>query len=358
MSTIRLVDPWWLLLIVPLAVATSVAVRRERRISALYSSSRLLDHLPVTLAQRCQRFLPWMRVTGLLLVVVALARPQAGLSQFRIRTEGIALVMCLDRSGSMEALDFQLGGERVNRLAVVKRVFRDFIAGTGKLPGRPDDLIGLVTFGGYAEGIAPLTFDHGALLQMLGTVQIAQPVYDSAGRVVNERYLEEERATAIGDAVTLAVDRLRDSSAKSKAIILLSDGENTAGIVDPAAAAEAAKTFGIKIYAIGIGTTGRVPFPASDRDPFGRQRFIARPVRLDETTLKMLAQTTGGQYFNAQDTEALENVYAAIDQLEKSESEGILYSEYRELFPWWLVPGLVLICGEFILRHTRLRTWP
>jgi Ca-activated chloride channel family protein len=287
---------------------------------------------------------------------VAIARPQAGLSQFRISTEGIAIVMCLDRSGSMEALDFKLNGERINRLAVVKQVFRDFVSGDGKLQGRPDDLIGLVTFGGFAEGRAPLTFDHGALLEVLDSVQIPQPVYNASGNVINERYLQEERATAIGDAVTLAVDRLRTSTAKSKVIILLSDGENTAGIIDPVAAAETAKTFGVKVYSIGIGTTGRVPFPVTDQ--FGRRAFVSQMVRLDETTLRMLADATGGRYFSAQDTEALQGVYAAIDQLEKSVSEGSVYSEYRELFHWWLLPGLALIVAEIVLRNTRFRAWP
>lgn len=356
MNSLRFVDPWWLVLVAPLVVVTIIAVRRERRVSVLYSSTRLLRELPVTLAQRVKRLLPWLRFLGLLLVVVAIARPQAGLSQFRINTEGIAIVMCLDRSGSMEALDFELNGQRIDRLAVVKQVFRDFVSGKGKLRGRPDDLIGLVTFGGFAEGKAPLTFDHGALLEVLDSVQISQPVYDAGGNIINERYLQEERATAIGDAVTLAVDRLKASSAKSKVIILLSDGENTAGIIDPVAAAEAAKAFGVKVYSIGIGTTGRVPFPVTDR--YGRRAFVSQMVRLDDTTLKMLADTTGGRYFSAQDTEALESVYAAIDKLEKSVSEGTVYSEYRELFHWWLLPGLVLVVAEVVLRSTRFRSWP
>jgi len=297
-----------------------------------------------------------MRLSGLVLVVVALARPQAGLSEFRIQTEGIAIVMCLDRSGSMEALDFELNNERVNRLTIVKQVFRDFVVGKDALRGRPDDLIGLVTFGGFAEGKAPLTFDHGALLEVLDSVEIPQPIYDSEGNILNERFLQEERATAIGDALALAVDRLKASNAKSKVIILLSDGENTAGIVDPAMAAETAKTFGIKVYAIGIGTTGRVPFPVVDQ--YGRRAYVAQMVRLDETTLKMIADVTGGRYFSAQDTETLKNVYSEIDKLEKSVSEGTMYSEYRELFRWWLLPGLALIVTETVLRSTRFRSWP
>jgi Ca-activated chloride channel homolog len=356
MTSIRLADPWWLLAFLPLVTGMVWTLRRERTAATLYSSARLLRELPVTFAQRIKRFIPFLRWIGLGLVAVALARPQAGLSEFRIRAEGIALMMCLDRSGSMEALDFEVDGRRVNRLAVVKKVFREFVAGNETLPGRPNDLIGLVTFGGYAEARSPLTFDHHALLSILETVEIAEPVYDRQGRILNEKFLQEERSTAIGDAVTLAVDRLRASDAKSRVIILLSDGENTAGIVDPETAAETAKTFGIKIYSVGIGTSGRVPFPVSD--PFGRRSFLSQMVRLDEATLRMLAERTGGQYFSAQDTQALERVYASIDRLEKTEAEGTLYSEYRELYPWWLLPGVLCLVVEVWLRHTRFRSWP
>ena len=356
MSGLRFADPWWLLLTVPLVAFTLISLRRDRTASVLYSSARLLRDLPVTMAQRFKGLLPWFRFLGLLLVVVAIARPQAGRRQFRVRSEGIAIVMCLDRSGSMEALDFELDGERVNRLAVVKKVFRDFVAGTDKLRGRQDDLIGLVTFGGFAEGKAPLTLDHGALLEVVNSVQIPQPVFDTNGNVVNERYLQEERATAIGDAVTLSVDRLKASNAKSKVIILLSDGEQTAGLIQPAAAAETAQAFGVKIYSIGIGTTGRVPFPVTDQ--FGRQHLRSQMVKMDETTLKSLAEETGGRYFNAQNTAALEDVYASIDALEKSVAEGSLYSEYGELYQWLLLPGLALVIVELTLRNTRFRSLP
>jgi Ca-activated chloride channel family protein len=256
----------------------------------------------------------------------------------------------------MEALDFELKGERKNRLVVVKEVFRDFVAGKGDLPGRPDDLIGLVAFGGYADSKCPLTLDHGALLQVLEGVEIAQPVFDSRGQILNKRLLQEERATAIGDAIALSVARLKDVKAKSKVLILLSDGENTAGIIDPAEAAEAAKAFGIKIYSIGVGTSGWVPVEV--RDIFGNKRLDRQPVRLDEESLKMLAETTEGRYFNAQNTEALREVYAEIDRLEKTETEGRLYTEYRELFQYALFPGLGLILLELLFVSTRFRSLP
>jgi Ca-activated chloride channel family protein len=356
MSELRFADPLWLLMSLPIALATWFAIRHEQRGSLLYSSVRLLQDLPVTLAQRVKRLLPWLRFGGLMLVAAALARPQHGLSDFRIRAEGIDIIMCIDRSGSMQALDFEVAGEPVDRLEAVKKVFRDFVTGNRKLPGRPDDAIGLVSFGGFAEAKAPLTLDHGALLEVLASVEIAQPIYDAEGNVINRRYLEEERATAIGDAVAQAVDRLKDSQAKSKVIVLLSDGENTAGVIEPADAAKAAQSFGIKIYSIGVGSNGRAPFRMID--PFGREQLVAQDVRLDEEALKLLADTTGGQYFNARDTQALEAVYAEIDKLEKTMTEGRLYTEYSELFQWFLLPGLALVVLEVGLRCTRFRSLP
>ena len=356
MSGLRFQDPFWLLLLIPLALVGLWAIRRQRRVAVLYSDVSLLGTRPRTLALRVKRGLPWVRLAGLALVIAALARPQQGREEFRIRAEGIAIQMCIDRSGSMQAMDFEIDGQRANRLEVVKRVFRGFVAGKGAQHGRPDDLIGLVSFGGYAESKCPLTLDHGALLQVLETIEIAKPILDAKHRIINRKLLEEEIKTAIGDAVSLAVDRLKDAKAKSRIIILLSDGEQTAGAVEPVEAAEAAKALGIKVYTIGVGTTGVVEM--AEDDGFGGQ--ILRPVhvRLDEDTLKAMAETTGARYFNAQDTETLEKVYAEIDQLEKSESEGRLYTEYREMYQYAMFPGLGLILLEILLISTRFRSLP
>jgi Ca-activated chloride channel family protein len=343
-------------MVVPLLAATIWSIRHGRRGAMLYSSAQLIKGLPVTLAQRVKRGLPWVRFSALSLVILALARPQWGLTEFRISTDGIAILMCLDRSGSMMAMDFDIDGRRVNRLEAVKHVFRRFVAGDRELVGRPDDLIGLVSFGGFAEAKTPLTLDHGALLEVLDTVQIAQPIYDDQGNTINERLLAEEQATAIGDALTLAVDRLKESNAKSKVIILLSDGENTAGIAEPAEAAEAAKSFGVKVYSIGVGSTGPAQFPITD--PFGREVFVRQHVRLDEETLREIAETTEGSYFAARDTDALTAVYQQIDRLEKTATEGKLYTQYRELFQWLLLPGICLVLLETGLRWTRFRELP
>lgn len=352
----RFEDPLWLLALVPLLLLGLFSARRKPRGAVLYSSTQLVATLPKTLALRFKRLVPWVRVLGLGLIVVALARPQHGEEEFRVHTEGIAIQMCIDRSGSMQALDFHLAGERVDRLTAVKKVFRDFVKGEGELPGRPNDPIGLIAFGGFADSRCPLTLDHDALLATLSDVEIPQPIYDSRGRMLNERFLEEEMATAIGDAIALGVDRLQQSVAKSKVLILLSDGENTAGVIEPAEAAEAAKRLGIKIYSIAVGTTGQAPFPAID--VFGRRMLTTQYVRLDEATLKMLADTTGGRYFHAKDTETLHRVYEEIDQLEKTETEGKIYTNYRELYQYAMFPGLGLVLLEVLLAATRFRSLP
>jgi len=352
----RFYNPWWLLLLIPLLAVGVLAILRQRRTAILYSEVAILQSLPVTLSLRLKRLLPWVLLLGMALLIFALARPQKGNEEFRVQTEGIAIQMCVDRSGSMQAMDFQLEGQRVNRLQAVKSVFRDFVAGTRTLPGRPDDLIGLIAFGGYADSKCPLTLDHGALLEVLDTVEIPQPIEDAGGRVINEGLLEEEMATAIGDALALAVDRLKDVKAKSKVVVFLSDGEQTAGVIDPPQAADAAKAFGIKVYTIGVGRTGTAPFPGIDM--FGQQRLVPQQVRLDEKTLKMLAETTGGRYFHAESTGALEDVCAEVDRLEKTVSEGRLYTEYGEYYQYLLFPGMAMILLEILLVCTRFRSLP
>ena len=354
----RFQDPWWLLLLVPLAVMAWTTLRRRRSAAVLFSDLSVLKTLPRTGAQRIKQFLPWVLYGAVALLVVALARPQQGREDFRVRAEGIAIEMCIDRSGSMRAMDFEIDGQRVDRLTAVKDVFEDFVNGDDGLPGRPDDLIGLVAFGGFADAKCPLTLDHAALEEVLQSIKIPEPVLDSQGRVINERLLREELMTAIGDAVVMGVDRLKDIDAKSKVIILLSDGKCNAGVADPAAAVEAAKAFGIRIYTIGIGSHGVVPVPVGIDPRTGDLILENSRVEFDEETLKMMADETGGKYFNAQDTEALKNVYAEIDQLEKTLSEGRMYTEYRDLYRWFLLPGLCLILAQVTLVSTRFRSLP
>ena len=354
----RFQAPLWLLLLIALGVIGVLAIRRQRRVAVLFSDVSLLRTLPATLALRIKRGLPWVRLLGLALVIVALARPQRGIEEFRLHTEGVAIQMCIDRSGSMAALDFNLDGQQVNRLAVIKRVFHDFVMGKGKLSGRPDDLIGLITFGGFVEPKCPLTLDHGALIQVLDAVEIPHPIFDSHGREINQRLWQEDSATAIGDCLAVAANRLKDMKTKSKVIILLTDGEQTAGVLSPLDGAKIAKTYGVKVYTIGIGTNGMVTIPDPYPDAFGRTVLHQQVFPLDERTLQQIAEATGGKYFSAQDVERLEDVYAEIDRLEKSPSEGRLYSEYRELYQWFLLPGLALTLVQVVLAGTRFRSLP
>ncbi len=351
----RFHDPLWLVLLIPLLAM--VWWNRRRPVAAVvYSSVESLKSLPRTTAQRMRRWLPWLGMAGLALLVIALARPQKGKEEYRVRTDGIAIEMCIDRSGSMSAKDFEMDGKPTTRLDVVKDTFEKFVKGGDGLPGRPDDLIGLVDFGGYVEVKCPLTLDHGALDQLLDTVKIAEPVVDAAGRVVNKKLYEEDQATAIGDALATAVDRLKPIKAKSKVIILLSDGVSNAGLLSPEEAAQIAKTFGVKVYTIGIGTTHPtgVPMPSL----FGQTMMIPTRVEFDERALKRIAAATGGQYFSAEDTESLKDVYAAIDKLEKTTSEGRIYTDYRDLFEYPLMIGVVLLLTYTVLTATRFRTLP
>jgi Ca-activated chloride channel homolog len=356
MMGFRFQDPLWLLLLVPL-VAIGWWNNRRRPASVVYSNIDILKTLPRTTAQRFRRLLPWITLAALALVTVALARPQRGREEFRTRAQGIAIEMCIDRSGSMQAMDFEIKGEPVTRLEIVKKMFRQFVDGGDGLAGRRDDLVGLVDFGGFAEAKCPLTLDHGALDQLLETVKVAQPMIDSQGKMINRELLQEDQSTAIGDALALSVDRLKESKAKSKIIILLSDGASNSGVMPPEEAANIAKTFGIKVYTIGIGSTsGLVPIKGTD--PFGNPVMMQTQADLDENTLKMIADTTGGQYFNAQTAQSLKEIYATIDKLERTVSEGRRYTQYRELYEYPLLPGLLLLFAQVILVCTRFRTLP
>ncbi|MDZ4850604.1 MAG: VWA domain-containing protein [Pirellulaceae bacterium] len=350
---------WLWLLCIPLVIAVvGWRSRRTRRPSAVFSSIADLKGLPVTFFQRIHRLLPYLYGVGLCLLVAALARPQSGKSESRVTGEGIAIELVMDVSGSMEAIDFQLAGEDVNRITAVKYVLGEFILGsrTSDLAGRKDDLIGIVAFGGFADSKCPLTLDHGALVQIIKELAVPKPVRDGRGRVINEKMLQEELSTAIGDGIALGVDRLRNSNAKSKVLVLLTDGDNNAGAVDPREAASIAKELGIKIYTIGIGRNGVVPIPQEDE--FGRRVLVGAQFRIDEDLLRDIAKTADGEYFHASDSASLSKVYAQIDQLEKSNFEETKYSEYTELFRWLAGPGLLLLMLVGVLKETRFRTLP
>ena len=328
----RFADPWLLLLllIVPLMVLYSVKKRSSR---IRFSSLAALKEVKQSKTPAWRKGLLFMRCLAMSLFILALARPQSGNRSTEIITEGVDIMLCLDTSGSMNALDFTLDNKRVNRLQVVKKVVEEFVR------GRQNDRIGMVVFAEEAFTQCPLTLDYGVLLSFLEKLEIG---------MAGDR-------TAIGSALATCVKRLKDLPSKSKIIILLTDGRNNTGSIAPATAADIAKTCGIKVYTIGVGTEGEAPFLVDSL--FGK-RYVYQRVDLDEETLKEIAQKTGGTYFRATNTEALKAIYQQIDKMEKSEAKVKEYMEYEELFAWFLIPGLCLVLVELLLANTRLRKIP
>lgn len=265
-------------------------------------------------------------------LVAAAMGPRIGEQFSRIQREGIAIMMVVDRSSSMEALD--LDPERT-RLAVVQDVFEEFVLGGGGLRGRPDDAIGLVSFAGFADTAAPLTLDHENLTAAARNLDIAR--------------VRGEDGTAIGDALGLAVERLRESPARSRIALLLTDGVSNAGVETPAAAAELARTQGVKVYTVGAGSEGLAPIRV--RDPFtGRSVLRQMPVDVDEATLADIAERTGGHYYRATDADALAEVYAAIDALERTRLVEDRTRQYDEYFALPLALALALSALAWLLR--------
>jgi Ca-activated chloride channel family protein len=263
-------SPYYLLLFLALAAAGWFVLRRRVRQALLFSAFQRLPEKRQTWRTRLLPVAPLLILTGLVLLIIALARPQSIFSRTLRTSDAIAIQMVVDCSGSMQALDFATADKQRTRLDVVKETFGKFVQ------QRPGDLIGLVTFGGFASSRVPLTLDHSALLHSLKGVEIAREQFSKEGQLLNQ----EEMLTAIGDALATGCNRLDEAGVKSKIMVLLSDGESNTGIIKPEEAAKAAKTMGIKIYTIGVGTTGHAPFLA--RDMFGRQTVVNAEVRLDE----------------------------------------------------------------------------
>jgi Ca-activated chloride channel family protein len=330
-------SPYYLLLFLALAAAGWFVLRRRVRQALLFSAFQRLPEKRQTWRTRLLPVAPLLILTGLVLLIIALARPQSIFSRTLRTSDAIAIQMVVDCSGSMQALDFATADKQRTRLDVVKETFGKFVQ------QRPGDLIGLVTFGGFASSRVPLTLDHSALLHSLKGVEIAREQFSKEGQLLNQ----EEMLTAIGDALATGCNRLDEAGVKSKIMVLLSDGESNTGIIKPEEAAKAAKTMGIKIYTIGVGTTGHAPFLA--RDMFGRQTVVNAEVRLDEEQLRSIATTTGGKYFNVTDAKGLDQTMAAISKLEKTTINTELFNKYDEHFPAFLIAGLsLLVLGAVI----------
>ncbi len=332
--SIGFATPWLLLglLAVPLLAFAPRWLRGRSAQAALRFSDTSMAAAPASWRARLTPGLRVLRLVALALVVVAAARPQTSEATELISGEGVDIALALDISGSMSSLDFQPN----NRLDAAKEVIGDFIDGRGY------DRIGLVVFAGEAFVGSPPTIDHGALQGRLDEVRLAQE-------------LRVENGTAIGLGLATAANMLKDSTAESRVVVLLTDGANNAGQIDPFTAAVAVEALGIKVYAIGAGQPGLVPFP--NPGPFG-ERIIYRPSDLDEETLRRIADLTGGKYFRATDTEGLREVYDEIDALEKSEVEVQVFTRYQELAAWALIPAVLLLLMEALLGNTVLRRAP
>jgi Ca-activated chloride channel family protein len=318
--------PWFLLILLVLipmffwefrALRPALIYPTLKTVSSL-NRSRFLYRLPFVL-----------RVLSVVLITLALARPQSGRSQSKRSTDGIDIMLVADASGSMNALDFVIDGKRQNRLSVVAKAMSEFVK------ARTEDRLGLVVFGTYAYALAPLTLDHDVILQLIDNMKVGM-----AGET-----------TAIGDALGVASNRLKDLTSKSKIIILMTDGVSDAGTLNPSEAAQAAQAIGIKIYTVGVGSEGDVPI----KTPYGYQNVR---IPIDEKILKEIADMTGGKYFRATDTDALFNIYHTIDSLEKTTSEVEIYNSYEEHFAWLVGAALLFLFLELLLRTTRLRRLP
>jgi Ca-activated chloride channel family protein len=338
----RLASPYALILLLLVPVLLYLRQQQQYTVALRYSSIADLAALAPSLATRLRWVLPCLRTLALVLCILALARPQRGIEAITISSEGIAIFMAVDISGSMAALDLQVDGRQSSRLDAVKQTFRTFVEGGKHLPGRAGDLVGMVTFARYPDSICPLTLDHDTLLSLLEQVEIVT--------------VPEEDGTAIGEGIALSVERLKDSTAKSRVMILLTDGVNNAGDTEPLQAAQIAKALGIKIYTIGAGTRGMAMIPV--RGPNGQTVLQRMPVDIDERTLTEIATLTGGQYFRATDGAALQAIYAEIDRLEKSTNVTEHYQQYAELFPLILLPSLGCLVLEMVLANTRFRKIP
>ena len=333
--TFQFASPWVLLLLlgVPLLAAYPFWARRTSRPAGLVYASTSLTATPGrSLRLRLSPVLPALRLLALALVIVAVARPQTVEGREIIEGQGIDIALALDISGSMASLDFQ----PKNRLEAAKEVIADFVA------GRRYDRIGLVVFASDSFVQSPPTLDHDVVALLLGDVELSSDVNIESG-------------TAIGLGLASAANLVKDSDAKSRIIILLTDGANNSGEIDPETAAIAANALGIKVYAIGVGRPGQVLMPLRDR--FG-ERLVSRESELDEDALRQIAATTGGRYFRATDTEGLRQVYDEIDGLEKSQVEVRVFSRFQELAGWLVVPAILLLLLELTLRHSLLRRLP
>ena len=334
MQNLRFENPEWLLLLLFLPLLVYVFVRRKRfrQSSVRYSDISKFNELKVPVSIKLSNLLAVLKILGLALLIVAMARPQAGRSTREGSSDGIDIMLTLDVSSSMELNDLD-NGERT-RLEVAKQVVSDFIS------GRESDRIGMVVFAGESFTQCPLTLDYNILLDFLRGIPIAEKSWDG---------------TAIGMALINAVNRLREAEGRSQVVILLTDGVNNSGEIDPQTAAETAAAVGVRVYTIGIGSDGSIRRAVPGI--FGT-RYQNVEVEIDEETLRAVAEKTGGKYYRATSEQKLEQIYEEIGELERSEITSEIHVEYSERYTMFLWTGLVMLLAEILLSNTRFRKLP
>jgi Ca-activated chloride channel family protein len=352
MRPFEFAHPWFLLT----ALAALPALYWSRRASGrvVFSSLRALPHGGQSWRTRLAWLPDALHVIAVIGLAIGLAGPRAGDQSSRVPRDGIAIMMAVDISGSMRAQDLAgKGGATCNpdeghdptRLGAVKREFEQFVRGGDGLDGRPDDAIGLVAFAHYADTRSPLTLDHANLITAARQLDFAR---------------QEEDGTAIGAGLELAVERVAEfaehQKARSKVVILLTDGESNVHDIDEDQAIEDAIKKGVKVYTIGAGTTGVAPICADRGD--GRSQLMQMGVSIDESLLRNIAAKTGGQYFRATDKAGLDGIYKQIDKLERTSLEEERFTEYRQFFPWFVGGALIAVALALVLRGTVLRRLP
>lgn len=317
---------FWLLLVIPVWILIRLLYFGNKQPALIYGTLTPLKTQRKTIWVWIALSLPWLVMVAFLLLVTALARPQLVNTERVINSEGVDIVLTLDISGSMRATDLN-----PNRLAAARDVARDFVA------GREADRIGLVVFAGEAYTQVPLTLDYQMLKDMIKTT-----TFD-----------DQNPGTAIGMALAASINRLRESEAKTRIIILLTDGRNNQGSIDPVTAADLALSLGIRVYTVGVGRLGQAEIPVTDQ--FGRTVMVKQEVDVDDETLTKVATLTGGKYYRATDNTSLRNIYTEIGQLEKTKIEVKTFNQYEDVYWWFLLPALLLLFADWGLTQTRLR---
>jgi len=342
-TALTFAHPWLLFLLLTIPLLAYLRGKRGPAAALTFSSTSTLHIIGKASAARAGKLLRALILATLAIFVIALAQPQLGKSLTQIEASGIDIMLVLDVSNSMLAKDFTIGGEQATRFDAVREVTRKFIE------ARPNDRIGMIAFGTQPYVVSAMTLDHDWLLQNLDRVRI--------GLI--------EGSTAIGSAMAAAGNRLNDKHAKSRAIVLLTDGDNNAGKISPNTAAEALKTLHIKLYAIGIGTNGMAPFPLGDpntgkplTDAVGNVLYQMAQVSFNEAGLKEIARIADGHFFRAADTKSLEQIYRDIDEMEKSTVSAKKYQQYRDLFPLCIMSGCGLLVAQVLLSQTIWKKLP